>query len=65
MCVINGVRRLERYVVDITWKDQFDKDVSDTSRMRLDESSALITQLVSRLAATQGVELVEYNPGTG
>ncbi len=56
------VRRLERYVVDITWKDQFDKDTSDTSRIRLDESSALITQLVSRLAATQGVELVEYNP---
>ena len=56
------VRRLERYVVDITWKDQFDKDVGDTSRMRLDESSALITQLVSRLAATQGVELVAYNP---
>ena len=56
------VRRLERYVVDITWKDQFDKDVSDTSRMRLDESSALITQLVSRLSATQGVELVDYNP---
>ena len=56
------VRRLERYVVDITWKDQFDKDVADTSRMKLDESSALITQLVSRLAATQGVELVDYNP---
>ena len=56
------VRRLERYVVDITWKDQLDKDLGDTSRMRLDESSALITQLVSRLAATQGVELVEYNP---
>ena len=62
-CVIEKcVRRLERYVVDITWKDQFDKDVSDTSRMRLDESSVLITQLVSRLAATRGVELVEYNP---
>lgn len=56
------VRRLERYVVDITWKDQFDKDVGDTSRMRLDESSVLITELVSRLAATQGVELVKYNP---
>ena len=62
-CVIEKcIRRLERYVVDITWKDQFDKDVSDTSRMRLDESSILITQLVSRLAATRGVELVEYNP---
>lgn len=55
------VKRLERYVVDITWKDEFDKDVSDTSRMRLDQSSALVAQLVSRLAATDGVELVEYN----
>ena len=56
------MKRLERYVVDITWKDRFDKDVGDLSRMRLDESSALITRLVARLAATQGVELVEYNP---
>jgi signal transduction histidine kinase len=55
------VRRLERYVVDISWKDKFDKDVSDISRMRRDESSALIAQLVSRLAATEGVELLEYN----
>lgn len=56
------VRRLERYVVDITWKDKFDKDVEDTSRMRLDKSAALITQLVSRLAATDNVTLLEYNP---
>ena len=56
------VRRLERYVVDITWKDQFDKDVGDTSRMKLDQSSALISQLVARLAATEGVELLAYSP---
>lgn len=56
------VRRLERYVVDITWKDAFDKDMEDTSRMRLDESSVRITKLVSRLADTEGVELVDYNP---
>lgn len=56
------VRRLERYVVDITWKDQFDKEMADTSRIKLDESSALVAQLVSRLAATDGVELIEYNP---
>lgn len=53
--------RLERYVVDITWKDVFDKEVSDTSRIRQDESSALVARLVSRLAATSGVELLEYN----
>lgn len=62
-CILDKcVRRLERYVVDITWKDLYDKDTSDISRMKLDESSALVAQLVSRLAATEGVELVEYNP---
>ena len=56
------VRRLERYVVDISWKDTFDKEVDDTSRMRRDESSALVSQLVSRLAAAEGVELLDYSP---
>ena len=62
-CVVEKcIVRLERYVVDITWKDQFDKDQEDISRMKRDESSALITQLVSRLAATKGLELLSYNP---
>ena len=56
------VRRFERYVVDITWKDKFDSFAGDMSRMHLDESSALVAQLVSRLAATEGVELLEFNP---
>jgi signal transduction histidine kinase len=56
------IKRLERYVVDISWKDDFDKDEASTSRMRLDSSSARIAQLVSRLAATEGVEVVTYNP---
>ena len=56
------VRRLERYVVDITWKDQLDNEAEDTSRMRLDESSARIGNLVSQLAATEGVELIDFNP---
>ncbi len=55
------IRRLERYVVDITWKDPEDQISDDTSRMELDDSSVRITQLVSRLAGTPGVELHEYN----
>ena len=55
------VRRLERYVVDISWKDPYDKDTTDISRIKLDESSSNVAELVSRLAATQGVELVAYN----
>ena len=56
------IRRLERYVVDITWKDKFDQEVGDLSRMMRDEASSLIGQLVARLAATDGVTLLEYNP---
>ena len=55
------IRRLERYVVDISWKDAIDKEHSDLSRMRRDNSSALIAQLVSRLAAANGVKLLAYN----
>ena len=56
------IRRLERYVVDITWKDPEDQEVDDISRMTLDDSSFRITQLVSRLANTSGVYVIEYNP---
>jgi signal transduction histidine kinase len=55
------VRRLERYVVDITWKDAIDQEHGDLTRMQRDESSALVAQLVSRLAATNGVKLLAYN----
>lgn len=61
-CIVDKcIRRLERYVIDITWKDSFDKETEDTSRIMLDESSARVAQLVSRLAATEGIELLDYN----
>lgn len=56
------VRRLERYVVDITWKDRYDTDVDNMSRMRLDENSWRISQLVSRLADTGSIQILDYNP---
>jgi len=56
------IKRLERYVVDITWKDTFDKDVENIDRMLLDGNSALVGQLVSKLSATSGIELLEFSP---
>lgn len=56
------IRRLERYVVDITWRDPEDQKVDDISRMKLDDSSFRITQLISRLADTPGVKVIKYNP---
>jgi len=56
------IKRLERYVVDITWKDTFDKDVENIDRMLLDGNSALVGQLVSKLSATSGIDLLEFSP---
>jgi signal transduction histidine kinase len=55
------LRRLERYVVGVNWKDALDLDVEDTSRLLGDKASARITAIVTQLAGTEGVELLEYN----
>lgn len=55
------VRRLERYVVDITWKDTDDRNSDDPSRLRLDRNRGPITQLVAHLADTKAVEVIDYN----
>ncbi len=55
------LRRLERYVVGVNWKDALDLDVEDTSRLQGDQASARITAIVAQLAGTEGVDLLEYN----
>jgi signal transduction histidine kinase len=54
-------RRLERYVVGVNWKDVLDLDVEDTSRLQGDSASARITAIVTQLAGTEGVDLLEFN----
>jgi len=54
-------RRLERYVVGVNWKDALDLDVQDSSRLRGDHASARITTIVTQLAGTEGVQLLDYN----
>lgn len=54
-------RRLERYVVGVNWKDALDIEAEDSSRLRGDHASARITAIVSQLAGTEGVELIDYN----
>ena len=55
------VRRLERYVVDITWRDPENQKVGDTSRMSLDANRARIAELVKTLADTKELEILDYN----
>lgn len=55
------LRRLERYVVGVNWKDALDLEVEDASRLRGDNASARITAIVTQLVGTEGVELLDYN----
>ena len=55
------VRRLERYVVDVTWADPADKDEVNTSRISRDEGRARVATVVARLSETKDVEVVQYN----
>lgn len=56
-----ALRRLERYVVDVSWKDKADKNFEDLTRMLGDTASARITEMVSRLANSSGVKLEAYS----
>ena len=55
------IRRLERYVVDIAWRDPEDQDREEPSRMSLDANRARIAGLVRTLADAREVEIVDYN----
>lgn len=55
------VRRFERYVVDVTWKDRDDQMIGDLSRMSLDTNRSRIAHLVSQLSDTKDVEILSYS----
>lgn len=55
------VKKLEAYVVNIQWKDVFDKDYDTSERMHRDENKLKILDLVSKLSGSSEIELLNYN----
>jgi signal transduction histidine kinase len=55
------LRRLENYVVGVTWKDELDSMQEDASRLSGDKARARIIDLVSKLSNGSDIELVSYN----
>ncbi len=53
------LRRLEKYVVDITWKDSREAERSDVSGLTGDKGVERITRLVGRLAGAKNVDVLE------
>lgn len=55
------VRRLENYVVGVTWKDSIDKTYDTAKRLGLDENRSNIINLVSKLAGSKDIQLIDYS----
>lgn len=60
-CLIRTVKKLERYVVGVSWMDQLDKEFETPERMFLDGNRLRIIELVSDLSSSKEVEVLEYN----
>lgn len=53
--------RLERYVVGVTWADQFDTDRDTVEGLRSDAGRTRIIKLIRALVGARDVTLVDYN----
>ncbi len=55
------IRRLESYVVGVTWKDKLDKTYETGQRLSLDANRTNIIALVASLAKSKDLEVIKYN----
>ena len=55
------LKRLERYVVPVTFVDKEDKNTSDISRLLTDPGRARVAAVVAKLVDNKDVELLDYS----
>jgi len=55
------LRRIEKYVVGVTWGDVIDKTYDTPQRLSLAENRTRIIKLISTLSSTKDIEILEYN----
>lgn len=55
------LKRLERYVVPVTWADSGEKTAEDLSRLLTDSGKARVTNAVARLIDNTDVEVLDYS----
>ncbi len=60
-CLLNCVKKLERYVVGVSWMDQLDKEFETSERMFLDGNRMRIIELIGDLSSSKEIEVLEYN----
>lgn len=55
------LKRLEKYVVPVSWADKADADADDLSRLLTDPGKARVAEVVAKLIDNDEVELVQYS----
>lgn len=55
------LKRLEKYVVPVTFVDKEDRNTEDISRLLTDPGRARVAEVVAKLSDNDGVELLEYS----
>jgi len=60
-CLLRTVKKLERYVVGVSWMDQLDKEFETAERMHLDGNRVRIIELIGDLSSSKDIEVLEYN----
>ena len=56
-----GLKRLEKYVVPVSWVDKADANTDDLSRLLTDPGRARVSAVVANLADNDQVELLDYS----
>jgi signal transduction histidine kinase len=57
----HGLKRLEKYVVPVSWVDQADAETEDLSRLLTDPGRARISAAVASLVDNDQIELLDYS----
>lgn len=55
------LKRLERYVVPVTFVDKEDKNTGDISRLLTDPGKARVASVIAKLVDNEEIELLEYS----
>jgi signal transduction histidine kinase len=55
------LKRLERYIVPVSWSDSGDKNSDDLSRLLTDSGKARVAEAFARLVDNSDVEVIEYS----
>jgi signal transduction histidine kinase len=57
----NCLKRLEKYVVPVSWVDKVDANTDDLSRLKTDSGRARVSAAVANLVDSDKIELLEYS----